>query len=673
MKSLFNTYNWSLRHRLIVLISGLSFAFMFLTILLIDIQTLAKEEETLSQKNNLVHQFLLANYSEILLTGNPDSGLDLVEKISTQTDLQALILKDLDGNIRFRYGELPETNNVMGFSGLLQNIINGDYILTADIHIVSKQIGEAVYYYQGQPLLQRLLINLQTDLFLLPFLLLITFVLARKSAESFTKPLVTLADQMHSPSAKSGLVSLPTDNQNRDIKKLYQGFNTLQKRILDAMNALQTEIEQKTYMANHDGLTGLLNRTGFDEQLEKTLRQMQTKASIFAFLDLDQFKLINDTAGHPVGDIYLQKLAIWFEEWLPENSFIGRLGGDEFGIWLADIEQAPAQLHALIELINARHFAWEGQVFHVGASIGMVEIHHADTQLFYLYQCADNACYAAKALGRNRIQRFEADNQEVMSQQNDILVLNQIRAALGDGKEHLELWAQTIVPLQDELQDGLLNYEVLVRMKDAQGNLINPGMFLPVAERYGEILHIDAWVLWNYFEQVCAYPEHLQRIGFVDINVTGFALIHKDFYATLQRALKTFDFPWHKLKIEITETTAVANFEQADAFVSLCKSHGIQIALDDFGSGMASFDYLKRLPFDTIKIDGVFIKNIIEDSWDESMVKFMIDISHLKSQTMVAEFVENQAIAEHLKSIGMHYAQGYYFGKPKPLSEWMHD
>ncbi|HQR83124.1 MAG TPA: EAL domain-containing protein, partial [Thiotrichales bacterium] len=160
------------------------------------------------------------------------------------------------------------------------------------------------------------------------------------------------------------------------------------------------------------------------------------------------------------------------------------------------------------------------------------------------------------------------------------------------------------------------------RLRDADNQIVNPGVFLPAAERYGELLRLDTWVLWNYLEQACSSPEHLERLGFVDINVTGAALVHPDFRATIEKALETFDFPWHKLTLEVTETTAVRNFEQARSLIEFCKSQGIRFALDDFGSGMASFDYLKRLPFDIIKIDGSFIVSIVEEPMDESMVNF---------------------------------------------------
>ncbi|WP_321275923.1 putative bifunctional diguanylate cyclase/phosphodiesterase [Thiomicrorhabdus indica] len=678
MRRLFQTRNWSLRTRLLILISSLSLLFMFLTILLVDIQSLEKEKQVLNQKNNLVHQFLLSNYTQILLVGDPDSALDLIEKISKRTDLKAMILTDMDGNTRFRYGEMPSDKSKGSFYQS-NSFIGGDYVLNAKVNNVSQEIGEAVYFYQGEPFIQRLINNLKTDLLLLPFLVLVSLFVAHRASQSFIKPLEQLADQMSRPDAESGHLVLPVEQQNQDVQRLYRGFNRLQNRILESMEALQAELLEKAYLASHDSLTGVLNRAGFDEKLHQTLEELRQRpsmslsvsSSVFAYLDLDQFKLINDTVGHPAGDVYLKQLAEWMTEWLPDGGIIGRLGGDEFGIWLPDSQKATLQLQSLIELIKRRHFSWNGQIFHVGASIGMVEVEHSDSQLTYLYQCGDVACYTAKALGRNRLERFDSDNYHILEQKNDTFVLNQVRAALSDGEEYFELWAQAIVPLQEELQNGLLHYEVLLRLRDDNGALVSPGLFLPVAERYEEILHIDTWVFWHYLEQVSSNPEHLSQLGFVDINVTGMSLVHPDFHALVQRAFNTFDFPWHKLKFEITETSAVINFEQADVFVALCRSKGVQIALDDFGSGMASFDYLKRLSFDTIKIDGVFIKSILDDPFDESIVKFMIEVAEIKSQTVVAEFVENEEITQRLKSIGMQYAQGYHFDKPKPLSEWL--
>ncbi|MBP7901021.1 MAG: EAL domain-containing protein, partial [Gammaproteobacteria bacterium] len=423
-------------------------------------------------------------------------------------------------------------------------------------------------------------------------------------------------------------------------------------------------------------LTGLFNRSGFDECVQQQLMALQQKATnpikpVYAYLDLDQFKLINDTVGHNAGDVYLRQLAGWLEDWLPKGAFVGRLGGDEFGLWLLDHRWAQTQLQTLIDLIRERRFVWEGQPFQVGASVGLVEVNRSDMPLMWLYQAADTACYTAKSLGRDRLHWYKEDDVDVQGHQRDVIALNQVRSALGKGPERFELWAQTLAAIHPDVDDGQLHYEVLIRLRDANNDIVNPGVFLPAAERYGELLRLDTWVLWNYLEQACSSPEHLERLGFVDINVTGAALVHPDFRATIKTALDTFDFPWHKLTLEVTETTAVRNFEQARSLIEFCKSKGIRFALDDFGSGMASFDYLKRLPFDIIKIDGSFITSIVDDPMDETMVNFMVKLANLRGQLTVAEFVENEAIVERLKANGVHYAQGYHFGRPKPFSEWL--
>lgn len=270
---------WSLRTRLIVLTSSLSLLFMFLTILLVDIQGLEKEQQALNQKNALLHEFLLTNFNEVLLTGNPDSGLDLIEKLSTRTDLKAMLLKDMEGNIRFRYGDLSSQDQ-SGMAGFWSALFDQDYILNAKVNIVSKQIGEAVYYYKGPSFLQRLGNNLLTDLMLLPFLLLAALLVAHRASRAFTQPLEQLADQMNHPDAESGQLALPVEQQNRDLQKLYRGFNRLQDRILEGIQALQNQVEEKAYLASHDSLTGILNRAGFDEQFELTFQQRAKQKSI---------------------------------------------------------------------------------------------------------------------------------------------------------------------------------------------------------------------------------------------------------------------------------------------------------------------------------------------------------------------------------------------------------
>ncbi len=675
MMSWINYRNWSLRKRLVLLIASIALAFMLTTTLLLDALSLPREQATVKQQSEMVHQFLTNDLAELLLTGNPDVAVSFVEKLTMLSELKGIWVYDLKDNAIFRSGELTTDFRELE-SSATSAFMHGEFWLSSDVVLSGQLLGKAVYFYQREPLTQRLFNNLIADLWLIPIMLLMAIPLAQRVARNFLQPFDSLVIAMNRPEAETGILQLDIGDESDEVKQLYRGFNKLEQRIAESMQALQSELSEKAYLASHDGLTGLLNRSGFDDCVQQQLLALQQKATnpikpVYAYLDLDQFKLINDTVGHNAGDVYLRQLARWLEDWLPEGAFVGRLGGDEFGIWLLDHRWAQTQLQSLIDLIRERRFMWEGQPFQVGASVGLVEVTRPDMPLMWLYQAADTACYTAKSLGRDRLHWFKEDDQDVQGHQRDVIALNQVRSALGKGPERFELWAQTLAAIHPDVDDGLLHYEVLIRLRDAHNQIVNPGGFLPAAERYGELLRLDTWVLWNYLEQACSSPKHIERLGFVDINITGSALVHPDFRATIEKALNTFDFPWHKLTLEVTETTAVRNFEQARSLIEFCKSQGIRFALDDFGSGMASFDYLKRLPFDIIKIDGSFIVSIVEEPMDETMVNFMVKLANLRGQLTVAEFVENEAVVEKLRANGVHYAQGYHFGRPKPLSEWL--
>lgn len=667
----FQFHQWSLRKRLTVLIPSFTLLFMLTTTLVLDIFALQRDEHVVHQQVEQMHLFLLNEMAEIILTGNPDVVVTLSDKLDKQPELTNLWLLNDQQQAVFQYHDSEE--DIAQPKDFWDHFLYGQYQVRFPVELLGQSLGYAVYAYQRDPITRRLLSNLLADISLLPLLFVISLLIAQKMANSFAQPIELLIEKMNDARAELGEHHLPETHNSEEINQLFAGFNRLQHRIHQSLLALQQQLAEKDYMATHDALTDLWNRLGFDLQLQAVFAQeaTQTYQGVFAFLDLDQFKIINNTVSHAAGDVYLRQLANYMREWLPEGGFIGRFGGDEFAIYLPDDRLAAEKIQELLELIHQRRFILENQPFQLGASVGLVRINSQQMSIMQLYQWGDAACYTAKTLGRNRYHWYQMDDQDVDVHQRDIQVLNQIRSALNTGPERFELWAQTIVPLQAEQQDQLHHYEILVRMKDAQGQIISPGIFLPVAERHGELLHLDSWVLWNYLEQACAAPEHLNQLGFVDINVTGAALVHPDFRALIERAIQTFDFPWHKLTLEVTETTAVRNFEQARNLIEFCKQHNIRFALDDFGSGMASFDYLKKLPFDVIKIDGSFITHLLENPLDEAMVNFMVKITELNGQLTVAEFVENEAIAERLRLNGVHYAQGYHFGTPKPLSEWL--
>lgn len=662
-----------LRLRLTLVIALLCGAVVFVTTLVLDLMTLDRQQKQIDEDIANFHAFLQNDLLEVSLSGSPDRAAELVIKVQGFSRLRELWLYDANGQAQFKYGADQQTLQEMAPDRQLSSPWRGEYWHRFPLVFDGHEMGSTVYRLQYLSMPERLRQNLLADSWFIPFLLLLAWWLADRSASNFARPIGKLLTAMDDPASESGEVTLDTSNEPPEAERLFLGFNRLASRIRNTREALEQELADKAYQAIHDKLTGLLNRQGIEDVVEKVLAGQPGSEHVFGYLDLDQFKLINDTVGHPAGDVYLRQLAGLLEAWCPAGGTVGRLGGDEFGLLLPDMDQETASRLAgeLVEAIREARFIWEGQPFQVGASIGLVSFRGQETALAWLYQAADTACYTAKATGRDRYVWYQADDLSVREQQGDIHALNLLRTALGQGPARFELWAQTIDSLHPDDDAGQLRYEVLLRMRDGDGKLVSPGEFLPAAERHGEIIRVDSWVLWRYLEQACQYPAHLARLDFVDVNVTGLSLVSPDFRALLSRAIATFPFPWHKLTLEITETSAVRNFEQARSLIDFCKGHGIRFALDDFGTGMASFDYLKRLPFDTIKIDGSFIRSVIDDPMDAAVVEFIVRAAALKGQYTVAEFIENAAIADRVRDLGVRFGQGYHLGRPKPLQDWL--
>ncbi len=664
-----------LRTRLTFFISLLCTGVVLITTLALDLLETKHQQTEINADVNNFHNFLQNDLITLTLTGNPDQAAEFVIKLHRFPRLLGLWAYDTKGNALFQYSDRDHSVNPTPDHLPANSPWNGTYWHRLPLSVDGEQVGFAVYQTRYTTIPERLGQNLLTDSWLLPLILALAWWIANRLSSHFVRPFQTLLEAMNKPSSESGHghVTLDATGENEETQRLFLGYNRLEERIRSAQSALQQEIADKAFQANHDKLTGLLNRPGFEEEAERLLSDNSAQQHVFGYLDLDQFKLINDTVGHPAGDVYLQQFASLLTNWKPDFATVARLGGDEFGFLLPNTARNSAEELAqqLLDAIREARFVWEKQPFEVGASIGLATFTSNSIHLASLYQSADSACYAAKALGRDRYIWYEPGDASMLEQQHDLVALRLIRSALNHGSARFQLWAQTIEPLLKEQKDGRLRYEILLRLSEENGKLVPPGAFLPVAERHNEIVRLDCWVLWNYLEQVCAAPAHLKQLAFVDVNVTGATLIHPDFRATLERAIGKFDFPWHKLILEITETSAVRNFEQARNLIDFCKQHGIRFALDDFGTGMASFDYLKRLPFDTIKIDGAFIKSINTDPMDEAVVEFIIRAANLKGQHTVAEFVENAEIVDKLVTLGVHFGQGYHLGKPKPLTDWL--
>lgn len=333
------------------------------------------------------------------------------------------------------------------------------------------------------------------------------------------------------------------------------------------------------------------------------------------------------------------------------------------------LEEGSQQAQKILATLKDFRFIWEGESLSVSASMGLVAFKPFEYTLEELTKAADSAFYVAKSAGRNQLQIYQPGDASTQKFDRDIEVAGFIKEALSNGPSRFELFAQAIVPLQTETTK--IGYEILIRMWDNKGNFIPPDAFLPTAERYQMMAEIDMFVLWRFLETVTQHPEHIQNLHAAHVNLAGGSLNNPEFQAKVKQAIEHFDFPWKKLSLELTETSAVGNLAKASDFIKYCKKQQISFALDDFGTGMSSFEYLKKLPFDVVKIDGSFVKEMHTDPSDKAVIRYIQEISALRNQETVAEYVETLEDVQALTEIGITYGQGYYLGKPKPLTEWL--
>ncbi|MGV0027810.1 EAL domain-containing protein [Phormidesmis priestleyi] len=435
--------------------------------------------------------------------------------------------------------------------------------------------------------------------------------------------------------------------------------------------------QQLSWQASHDALTGLVNRQEFEARLTQTVKNAQSQHQPHALccLDLDQFKIINDTCGHAAGDELLQQVANLLQAQVRQTDTLARLGGDEFGLLLhrCPLPQARKIAEMLSETVQSFRFSWQGKVFAIGVSIGLVMITTETKNVADVLISADAACCAAKNRGRNRVQVYQADDRELARQKGEIRWVTRLTQALEENR--FCLYYQSIVPV---VSDAIVSehYEVLLRLQDEEGKIVSPMMFIPAAERYHLMHLIDRWVirtlfstqgqryrkLWQQCQQENQVCNHLYAV-----NLSGASINDDHFIDFLHEQFSIHKIPPEMICFEITETLAIANLTKAAQFIHDLRSLGCRFALDDFGSGMSSFAYLKNLPIDYLKIDGCFIRQMIDNPIDLAIVQAIKQIGQVMGIQTIAEFVENDEILEQLRSLGVDYAQGYGIARPRPL------
>ncbi len=459
------------------------------------------------------------------------------------------------------------------------------------------------------------------------------------------------------------------------IEVLLEPFRELDGRISGAIARLrdvteaQAMSEKLAYQARYDQLTGLLNRQAFERLLEKSIGEVSKggRSDVLCFIDLDQFKVVNDTVGHLAGDTFLKQVAELLSSKLHDDDVLARFGGDEFVLLLRNcsLRRAKRACERLIEALTDYRFFHEGLVFRVGASIGITVINRHATSAGDMMVQADLACYAAKDNGRHQVQIYKKRDAFIRRRQDDMYRAGRIRSALDE--DRFVLFSQVIAPVRQS-NDAVSHVEILLRQRDRSMKIVKPDGFIPAAERYGLMAELDRWVIRKTIECLTNLCEPLVDTN-VSINLSGTTLSDDTSLDYIRRILTMSGVSPKRILFEITETAAIRNIARTEEFMAELRGWGCSFALDDFGSGLSSLSYLKRLPVDYLKIDGSFIRDLATDRTSHTMVKAIIQMAADLQIKTVAEGVESNETLEVLRPLGIDYVQGYAVALPTPLCE----
>ena len=434
---------------------------------------------------------------------------------------------------------------------------------------------------------------------------------------------------------------------------------------VDVTNAYKLA-QQLKYQATHDELTGLVNRREFEKRMTRVITSSQGSDAEHAlcYIDLDQFKIVNDTCGHEAGDDLLRQITGLLQQITRKRDTLARLGGDEFGILLegCTIEQAHRSAESIRQSIDQFRFGWQGRSFRIGSSMGLIPVNGDSGAFSDLLRDADAACYTAKDAGRNRIHVSLPGNDAIERRHREMQSIVDINHAIDD--ERFVLYFQLIQPLNKDIKEGK-SYEALVRMKDENSNMVLPGAFLPAAERYNRIYQLDELV----FSKSLAWLSTVDETINCSVNISGMTLASEDFLDFILKKFSQSSVSPNRVCFEITETAAIANLTQAINFIEKLKHIGCQFSLDDFGSGLSSFGYLKTLPVDNVKIDGMFVREMLKDNINHELIKSINDICHVMGKKTIAECVENQQLLNALVELGVDYGQGNGIAEPLPAEK----
>jgi len=459
-------------------------------------------------------------------------------------------------------------------------------------------------------------------------------------------------------------------NSTRQLLFALTGFALLFSLLVarTVINHVSAKNRQLAYQASHDPLTGLINRNEFECRVERAIQNAKAQATTHTllYLDLDQFKIVNDTCGHAAGDELLQQLSQLLLGSVRHRDTLSRLGGDEFGMLFENcpLDKAVEIANSLLTSIQEFNFTWDESSFTLGISIGIVPIDRSTSDIASAMSAADSACYIAKEAGRNQLQIAHMGDRRLQERHGEMQWVSRLTRALD--KDQFTLYFQPIIPCANKSRHYTY-LEILVRLIDDDGTVIAPGAFLHAAEKYNMVSSIDRWVIENSMAWLAETEKSDGLPITISINLSGQTIGSPDMLKFIIDKMEETGAPAEQIIFEVTETAAIANITSATSFMLTLRGCGFRFSLDDFGSGLSSFTYLKKLPVDFLKIDGAFVRDILSDPVDYAMVRSINELGQLLGKETIAEFVETTGLADELERMGVNYVQGYAFAKPRPL------
>jgi diguanylate cyclase (GGDEF)-like protein len=660
-------------------------------------QSLAELDNGLHERGRIIAIQLAAAVEYGVISGNHTILQNLVQQTMTQeSDIQAVLVTDnlgrtlavsgkpiLEATVAkesnaTRPSEWDTVGNIMFSAPVIRSTVDiDDYQGLADVGAQqANKVAGQVFVVLATADLANLKESMVGQNLLIAFSgLAVSGLVGWRMGRGIARPIHAMASAVGKV-AEGHLDTRLQETSHGELGALERGFNEMAMRLKLAQGTMQERIDEATqqlrYQARHDMLTGLVNRREIEVRLERALNDARENDTqhVFCYMDLDQFKIVNDTCGHHAGDVLLRQLSLILRQRVREGDTLARLGGDEFGLLLENcsILDARRMAQELLNIVNEFRFVHEDKIFGVGVSIGMVAITAQTQSVESLLSASDTACFAAKDNGRNRIHLFEPEDDDLARRHGEMQWIARIKRALEEN--NFCLYCQPIVALQSG-NDEIRYFEILLRKLGPEGKVIPPMAFIPAAERFHMMPAIDRWVIRN---ALSVYRRMLDKHGsdiqcVFTINLSGVSLSDPEMLGYIMDQLILHGVPPTGICFEITETAAIVNLAHTVELIKTLRGIGCGFLLDDFGSGMSSFAYLKNLQVDFIKIDGAFVRDIATNPIDLAMVQSIHGIAKAMQIKTIAEFVENTQAVEMLTAMGVHYGQGFHLGKPVPIEQ----